>query len=79
MLELLGKQHGQPSMQFYLDGAGLADFQHEASWQEITDYLQSLNANNLHKHVPLLNNKPVHTAATWTSAAREKTVYDLLV
>lgn len=65
-------------MQFYLDGAGLDDVQHEANWQEIVSYLQSLNASNLHKHVPLVNNKPVQSAATWSSSAREKTVYDLL-
>lgn len=78
MLELLASQRGEPSVQFYLDGAGIDDAQHEASWQEVVEYLQSLNASNLHKHVPLLNNKPVQSVATWTSAEREKTVYDLL-
>lgn len=78
MMELLASQRGEPSVQFYLDGAGLDDFQHEANWQEIVAYLQSLNANNLHKHVPLINNKPLQSAATWVTSAREKTVYDLL-
>ena len=79
MLEILASQHSEPQKEFYVNGASIDDAQHAANWHDIEVYLQKLRPSNLHLHVPLLNNKPTQSAATYTSSAREKTVYDILI
>lgn len=54
MLEVLAAQLVQPPLEQYMDGDGLDDVQHGSNWQQIPDYLKTLNISNLAQHVPLI-------------------------
>ena len=53
MLEVLAAQRGQPPLEWYMDGDGLDDLRHDSNWQQIPEYLKTLNISNLAQHVPL--------------------------
>ncbi len=79
MLEMLAAQRGEPSAQQYMDGVGLDDVQHAISWQQISDYLRTVNVASLTKHVPLLGSKHSVAQSESPPPAFPKTSFDLLV
>lgn len=54
ILEVMAAQIGEPSSELLMRPNGLDDLQHAANWQQIEDYLKTVNMSNLHLHVPLV-------------------------
>lgn len=54
LLEVLAAQRGEPCKEILMQPAGLDSLQHSANWQQVVEYLQYVNADNLNRHVPLL-------------------------
>jgi len=54
LLEVLARQRGEPSKEVLMQSAGMDSLQHAANWQQVVEYLQNINADNLNQHVPLL-------------------------
>ncbi len=54
LLEVLADQRGDPSKEVLMQSAGMDSLQHAANWQQVVEYLQYINAENLNQHVPLL-------------------------
>lgn len=54
ILEVMAAQMGEPSSEVLMQPNGLDDLQHAANWQEIEDYLVTVNMTNLQFHVPLV-------------------------
>ncbi|DBA72014.1 hypothetical protein WJX79_004288 [Trebouxia sp. C0005] len=54
LLEVMADQRGEPSKEVLMQSAGMDSLQHAANWQQVVDYLQYINAENLNQHVPLL-------------------------
>ncbi|DBA68754.1 TPA: hypothetical protein ACH3X2_013375 [Trebouxia sp. C0005] len=79
MLEVLAAQRHQPSADRYLDGDGLEDLQHVVNWQQVSEYLKTLNAANLTQHVPLISCKRASTHPDTVKPAFPKTPFDLLI
>lgn len=54
LLEVLAAQRGEPCKEDLMQPAGMDSLQHSANWQQVVEYLQYVNADNLNRHVPLL-------------------------
>ena len=54
LLETLAAQRGEPSKEELMQPSGMDSLQHAANWQQVVDYLQYINMENLNQHVPLL-------------------------
>ncbi len=52
LLETVAQLHKEPSVESLVAGSGLDDQQHAASWQAVTQYLESLDANGVHGYTP---------------------------
>ncbi|KAL0031337.1 hypothetical protein WJX79_004570 [Trebouxia sp. C0005] len=52
LLETVAQLHKEPSVESLVAGSGLDDQQHAASWQAVTQYLESLDANGVHGYKP---------------------------
>ena len=54
ILEVLAANTSEPPSELLMHPNGLDDLQHAANWQQIEEYLKTVNTSNLHLHVPLL-------------------------
>ena len=79
MLEVLAAQRHQAPVERFIDGDGLDDLQHVVNWQQISQYLKTLNAANLTLHVPLISCKRSSMGPGAAKPAFPKTPFDLLV
>jgi hypothetical protein len=79
MLEVLAAQRHQPSVERYMDGDGLEDLQHVINWQQLSEYLKTLNTANLTQHVPLISCKRASIHPDTAKPAFPKTPFDLLI
>ena len=55
LLDVLAASRGELTAQALKDSAGLDDIQLAANWQEVEQYLNCFTAQDLQRHVPLLN------------------------
>ena len=54
LLDALAASRGDLSLQVAANQTGVDELQHAADWQEVEQYLKSFTAQDLHRHVPLL-------------------------
>lgn len=54
LLELLALQHNEKSIEALMNSADMDDLQHIANWKTVKQYAASLDASNIHEHVPFL-------------------------
>ena len=55
VLELLALQHNEKSIEALMASADMDDLQHVANWETVVQYAASLDASNVHEHVPFLS------------------------
>ena len=53
-MDALADLHNQPSVESLLNNTSKSEFDHSTDWQQITNYLQTVNMSNMHLHVPVL-------------------------
>lgn len=54
MFEVLAAARGEPSTAVITQAGGLDDFEHNANWQNVPNYLKTITRENLHIHVPFV-------------------------
>ena len=54
LLELLALRHNEESIEALMSSADMDDLQHIANWETVIQYAASLDASNVHDHVPFL-------------------------
>ena len=54
LLETLAQHHKEPSIESLAHALGLDDLQHAANWEAVIQYVESLDANGVHGHTPLV-------------------------
>lgn len=52
LLELLALRHNEESIEALMRSADMDDLQHIANWETVIQYAASLDASNVHNHVP---------------------------
>ena len=55
VMNALADLHCEPSVESLLNNTSKSDFDHSTDWQQVTNYLQTVNIGNMHLHVPMLN------------------------
>ena len=54
LVSILAEQHGEPSVQSLLSDTSQSDVQHDADWQQVSNYLNTITSANMHLQQPLL-------------------------
>ena len=54
LLELLALRYNEKSIEALINSADMDDLQHIANWETVIQYAASLDASNVHEHVPFL-------------------------
>lgn len=54
LLELLALRQNEKSVEALMNSADMDDLQHIANWETVIQYAASLDASNVHEHVPFL-------------------------
>ena len=55
LLELLAQRHHAPTVESLMAPSDVEDLEHAANWETVVQYAASLDASNVHEHVPFLS------------------------
>ena len=54
LLDILARQHEDPSIESLMAPSDLSDAQHTANWEAVVHHIDNIDANGLHGHATFL-------------------------
>ena len=79
VLEVMAASIGEPPSELLMQPNGLDDLQHAANWQQVEEYLKTVNMSNLHLHVPLLQDASSAYSSDTQLGSFTDSPFDLLI